>query len=144
MPQGKTIRIILDTNILISFLIGKELAKLKDILNHPTIRLITTHQLLLELKLVTSREKLRKYFREDKVNELLSFLILIAGNVTIKHEVKLCRDPKDDFILALAKESKADFGISGDKDLLAVSPLGKTKIISPAGFEEVLRMLKSI
>jgi len=72
MPSQRPSKIIIDTNLWISFLIGKELHNLKDIIVNERIKLILTDQLIDELKLVTSREKLKKYFDKDKVAELIS------------------------------------------------------------------------
>jgi putative PIN family toxin of toxin-antitoxin system len=77
--------------------------------------LITTDQLIQELKIVTSREKLKKYFDQNKVLELISLLDIVSDKVKIKKIESVCRDPKDDFLLALSKEGKADFLITGDR-----------------------------
>jgi len=47
----------------------------------------------------------------------------------------ICRDPDDDAVLACAVESKADYLVTGDKDLLALGHYGKTKILTPREFE---------
>jgi len=44
-------------------------------------------------------------------------------------EICLCRDPKDNFLLALAKDGKASHLITGDLDLLVIKN-GKTEILS--------------
>jgi hypothetical protein len=54
---NKSVKVIFDTNVWISFLIGKRLANIKQQITEGGITLITTEQLLLEIKLVTSREK---------------------------------------------------------------------------------------
>src|SRR5690348_2016929 len=120
MPSQRSSKIIIDTNLWISFLIGKELQNLKDLIVSERIKLIITDQLINELKIVTSREKLKKYFDQDKVSELISLLDIISENIKIKKIDSICRDPKDDFLLALSKEGKADFLITGDKDLLEI------------------------
>lgn len=48
--------------------------------------------------------------------------------------VTVCRDPKDNFLLALAKDGKADYLLTGDKDLLALIKFGKTKIKTITAF----------
>ena len=48
----------------------------------------------------------------------------------VKSKIELCRDPKDDFLLSLAMDSKADYLITGDNDLLGLKTIGKTKIIT--------------
>lgn len=136
MPSPKPSKIIIDTNLWISFLIGKELQNLKDLLVTEKVKLITTDQLLNEIKTVTSREKLRKYFDQDKVQELILLLNIIGEKVKIKKVERVCRDPKDDFLLALSKASKADFLITGDKDLLEIGVYEKTEILSVKKFKE--------
>lgn len=136
MPGQKPDKIIIDTNIWISFLIGKELHELKDLIVSEKVKVIITDQLVDEIKLVTSRDTLRKYFNQDKVSDLISLLDILADKVKIKKVDKVCRDPKDDFLLALSKESKANYLITGDKDLLDISIYGKTKIVTVKQFKE--------
>ncbi len=120
MPSQKPSKIILDTNVWISFLIGKELQNLKDLIVSEKVKVITTDQLINEIRLVTSRDKLKKYFNQEKVSDLISLLDILADKVKIKKIDKICRDPKDDFLLALSKESRANYLITGDKDLLDI------------------------
>lgn len=72
MPKQKPSKVIIDTNLWISFLIGKELQNLKDLIVTEKIQLITTEQLISELKIVVNRPKLQKYFDREKVTELIS------------------------------------------------------------------------
>lgn len=139
MPSQKPSRVIIDTNLWISFLIGKELQNLKDLIVNERIRLITTDQLINELRLVTSREKLKKYFNQDKVADLISLLDIVSEKIKIKKIEQICRDPKDDFLLALSKESKANFLITGDKDLLEIRVYGRTEILTVQKFKEKIR-----
>lgn len=136
MPSQKPSKVIVDTNLWISFLIGKELQNLKELIINERIKLITNEQLIDELKMVTSRKKLKKYFNQDKITELLAILNIISKKIKIKKIEQVCRDPKDDFLLALSKQSKADFLITGDKDLLEVRFYGKTEILTAKQFKE--------
>lgn len=136
MPSQKPGKIIIDTNIWISFLIGKELQDLKDLIVSDKVKIITTSQLIDEIKLATSREKLRKYFNKDSVSDLIALLDVVAEKVQIKKVEQICRDPKDDFLLALAKESKANYLITGDKDLLEIKVYSKTQIVTVKQFKE--------
>lgn len=142
MPSQRAVKVIIDTNILISFLIGKELQGLKDYIVSESIKVIVSDQLFEEIKLVTSREKLRKYFDPDTVVDFLALLKVISKKVRIKKVEPICRDPKDDFLLALAKESKSDFLVTGDKDLLEINVYGKTKIITVRDFTNRMNKLK--
>lgn len=130
MPDKKTIKVIIDTNLWISFLIGKQLKSLKPLLVEQTIQPILSEQLLQEIALVTQRPKLQKYFPQSKVNELIDFLKIIGLSIDIRSEVSLCRDEKDNYLLALAKDSQADFLVTGDKDLLVLQQFESTKIVT--------------
>jgi hypothetical protein len=52
------------------------------------------------------------------------------------------RDPKDDWVLALAQSSGADYIITEDEDLLMLERFGPTAIVSPRRFWEILRAKK--
>ena len=48
----------------------------------------------------------------------------------VKSKTDKCRDFKDNFLLDLAIDSKADYLVTGDKDLLEIKLIGKTKILT--------------
>ena len=98
--------------------------------------MVTTDQLIDELERVTSREKLRKYFSQEKVSELTNLLKIISVKFKINKIDKICRDPKDDFLLALCRASNADFLITCDKDLLEIGTYGQTEILTVNSFKE--------
>lgn len=54
----KNIKVIFDTNVWISFLIGKRMSIIKDYISNGQITIVITNQLLDEIKDVTSREKM--------------------------------------------------------------------------------------
>ena len=52
----------------------------------------------------------------------------------------LCRDPRDQVFLDLARAAKVNALVSGDADLLALrNPLNEPAILDPAGFQIWLR-----
>lgn len=57
----------------------------------------------------------------------------------VESNVSVCRDPKDNFLLALAKDGKADYLITGDQDLLSLKRFGKTKILTIVNFIEAIK-----
>ena len=136
--KNRKVKVIFDTNVWISFLIGKRLRKLKRHIVDGSIVIITTEQLLTEIQMVTKREKLKKYFPQDSVNELLELLDAIAERVEVKPTHFINRDPKDNFLLDLIDSSKADYLVTGDKDLLMHNPFKTTKILTPVEFEKEL------
>jgi predicted nucleic acid-binding protein len=54
--------------------------------------------------------------------------------VKVKSKVDICRDLNDNFLLALSKDGKANFLITGDQDLLDLKEFGETKIVSLTNF----------
>ncbi|MDQ2097068.1 MAG: putative toxin-antitoxin system toxin component, PIN family [Tychonema bourrellyi B0820] len=128
MPQKPTIKVIIDTNLWISFLIGKELANLKQLIVDRTIQVVLCEQIIEEINLVTQRPKLQKYFPATKVQELLELLRIIGLWIEVTSEVSICRDAKDNYLLALAKDSQANFLITGDGDLLTLVNFEGTEI----------------
>jgi uncharacterized protein len=81
---SKSIKVIFDTNVWISFLIGKRLAKIKHHISDESITIVITDQLLTEIKTVTNRQNLKKYFPKESVKELIELLETIAEKVEIK------------------------------------------------------------
>jgi len=54
--------------------------------------------------------------------------------IEVESIVTICRDLSDNFLLALAKDGKADYLLTGDKDLPELKNFGKTQIKTIAGF----------
>lgn len=67
-------RVIIDTNLWISFLIGKSLAGLTDALISNRITILFSEQLFAELIEVLRRPKFKKYFSEAVIEELIALL----------------------------------------------------------------------
>ena len=128
-------RVILDTNVWISFLIGKQIQRLRPLLARQAAIIIVAPELLDELSEVVQRPKLARYFSPERAQDLLHYLCLQGEVVRITSEVKLCRDPKDNFLLALAKDGQADFLVTGDQDLLVLGSFDQARIITPSAFE---------
>ncbi|MBC6490697.1 putative toxin-antitoxin system toxin component, PIN family [Flavihumibacter stibioxidans] len=129
MPK-KVELIIVDTNLWLSFLIKRTFSKLDKILISGQVKLVFSEELLGEFVEVARRPKFRKYISSEDIHDLL----LAIQDYAIFFEVlivdEICRDPKDDFLLALATSSKADYLLTGDQDLLVLKRIGKTKIIT--------------
>jgi len=131
-------RVILDTNLWISYLISKRLIKIDLLLEKGLIRLIFSEELIGEFIEVANRPKFRKFFSEEDLLELLSLMDQFAEIVEVHSEVTICRDPKDNFLLALAKDSDADYLVTGDMDLLEIEVFESTRIITFKELEKIL------
>lgn len=135
---SKNVKVIFDTNVWVSFLIGKRLIKIQQYILDGRITIVTSKQLIAEIRLVSGREKMKKYFQKNDIEELLELLDIIAEKVEIKATHYISRDPKDNFLLDLIDFSKADYLISGDKDLLEHNPFKTAQILTPSDFEDII------
>ena len=139
MPKTTKKRVIVDTNCWISFLIGRHLHRLVDLLSEENIQLIICDELLGEIRDVTSRSKFTKYFPTKEVDSLLEFLRLIGESMNPSRTVQLCRDQSDNYLLALAIEAQADYLVTGDLDLLVLKKVGNCQIVNVDTFEQMVR-----
>jgi len=130
----KKIRIILDTNIWISFLINKSLKGIDKLIFDERVILLFSEELIVEFIDVTSREKFKAYFKDEDIASLIDLIEEYGEMINIKSKVEECRDKEDNFLLSLAKDGEADYLITGDKDLLVIENFGKSKIISLTDF----------
>jgi putative PIN family toxin of toxin-antitoxin system len=68
----RNIKVIFDTNVWISFLIGKRLSFIKDLITNGKFTIIITNQLIEEIKEVTTRQRIKKYFPKESVVDLIN------------------------------------------------------------------------
>lgn len=139
MLKRNKIKIIIDTNLFISFLIGKRLAGLKQTLVQSTVQLIFAEQNIEELRIVTRRPKFEKYFDKNDVDDLIDLIFSIGKIEKIEKEPEICRDPKDNFLLALSEKSNAEYLVTGDDDLLEIGEYKTTKIIPIDILEKIIK-----
>ena len=123
-------KIILDTNLWISFLISKKLDTIDELLLRGKITLLFSHELIEEFTNVTSRPKFKKYFSEEDILKLLLFFDIYGKLIIISSSIDICRDFKDNFLLNLAVDGKADFLVTGDEDLLSLKEIEGIPILS--------------
>ena len=141
MPT-KRIRVIVDTNLWISSLIGRQLNSLREILTYPTIELVVTERLMQEVLLVARRPKFAKYFHEADIKQLQLWMEQNMTNIPLGEFPSRCRYPKDDYLLELAIQAKAVYLVSGDSDLLEMGTIGDCRIMTVKQFEqEILEKL---
>lgn len=129
-------RVILDTNLWISYFLRSGNSPLTSLIEHEQLIFLWSEELIEELIRVSQRDKFRKYIPIDQLSSFLVQLQSKSELVDVQSAVRLCRDPADDFLLSLAKDGTADFLITGDKDLLALSQIFSTRILTLTTFIE--------
>jgi uncharacterized protein len=132
--QNKVSRIIIDTNLWISFLITKDFTKLDEIIFSRQGILVFSQELLDEFLDVAKRPKFRRFFSPSDTEEILETIDEYADFVKVQTIIDVCRDPKDNFLLSLAIDGNADFLLTGDKDLLDLTKFGETAIVTISDF----------
>ena len=130
----KEIRIVLDTNLWISFLISKKYKKLSALIEQSSIRLIFSLHLFEEFLEVVNRPKFEKLFSKSDISRLIDLFDAYGELVEVTTDVHICRDNKDDFLLNLSIDGQADYLITGDKDLLVIENIKSTKILTYSEF----------
>ncbi|MDR3000363.1 MAG: putative toxin-antitoxin system toxin component, PIN family [Fibromonadaceae bacterium] len=129
-------KLIIDTNLWISYLISERLDGLEDLCLDRNLSVIYCDELIEEIIRVAAKPKIRKRGVEDhNVSDLVE-LIKLNG---IKTEIKnisgyAVRDLNDAYLLALIDVVKADFLLTGDDDLLVLKRHAQTEIISYSNF----------
>ncbi|MCI5122568.1 MAG: putative toxin-antitoxin system toxin component, PIN family [Candidatus Electrothrix sp. AUS4] len=134
-------RVVIDTNIWISFLIGRTLAGLSEAILNDKIKILFSEELLDELIEVLQRPKFKKYFSQDDITELLSLLHAKTEQIDITTRFSDCRDSKDNFLLDLCVSGNADYLITGDEDLLVMNPFQGVEIVTYRLFQDILQCI---
>ncbi len=114
----KVDRVVIDTNLWISFLISKDFKELDKQIKKGKVKLIFSVELIDEFLTVADRPKFRKFFSKGDIEELIELFDSYGEIVRVISNVDICRDHKDNFILSLLKDSGADYLLTGDSDLL--------------------------
>lgn len=133
------LRIVLDTNILLSAIVCNEKPrKLFQMGIDGKYKILISKETLDELSEVIQRPKF-KMTREDIVR-IVSALMETGENVRITSNFKIIsNDPDDNIIINTAYDGNADYIVSGDKDIKDLKNFRKIKIVS---VDEMLKILK--
>ncbi len=125
------LRLVLDTNVLISALLSKKSTPFKVVnfaFNYHT--LLTSDETLAEVKRVLSRKKFDKYLSIEERYIFLAKFMATAEKVETIERFNACRDSKDNCFLNLAVSGRANFLVSGDDDLLVLNPFENIPIVT--------------
>jgi putative PIN family toxin of toxin-antitoxin system len=136
-------RALLDTNILVSGLIGEygQPKQLIDAWLEGRYTLVSSLYQAEELNHVLSYPRIARRLRlEETELDLVLAALLSEAEVTpgLLQLSGVTRDPKDDPLVACAVEGNADYLVSGDLDLLDLGEYEGIRIASPSRFARIL------
>ena len=111
-------KILFDSNLWISFMIGKRLSSLADVLCRHDVEVYVSEQELDEIRRVIAREKFNKLISAETRYYFFEMVYDVCFVTDMSVEAKSdIRDPKDLYLLSMAESVPVDYIVSGDKDL---------------------------
>jgi len=132
----KAERVVLDTNVLISAVLqpkGPPRAAIDAVRTAGGI-LLFSDPTFDELRTRLERPKFDKYVSREGRALFLVQLDAVSEWVAVTGATMGCRDPDDDKLLETAMMGEADCLITGDRDLLVMSPCHDIPILTPVDF----------
>ena len=133
-------KILFDTNLWISFMIGKRLSSLADVLCRHDVEVYVSEQELDEIRRVIAREKFDKLISAETRYYFFEMVYDVSFFTGITIEAKSdIRDPKDLYLLSMAESVPVDYIVSGDKDLTDLKEHAGIPILK---YSELLEKLK--
>ena len=133
------IKIVVDTNVLVSAFISKTgpPAKIFRALENKEIQLVLSESIETEYKKVLKYSHIKKLHNlsELEIEEVVERIERLSTVVHIRKKVRgVSSDPDDEKFLECAVNAEADYLISGDKHLLKLKKYQGIQILSPATF----------
>lgn len=111
-------KILFDSNLWISFMIGKRLSSLADVLCQHEVEVYICEEQLNEIRNVIAREKFNNLIPAETRYRFFEMVYDVCFFTDITVEAKSgIRDPNDLYLLSMAESVPVDFIVSGDKDL---------------------------
>lgn len=135
-------KVILDTNIWISFLLGKRLTILREIVDMEDVEIYVSDDLLAELRDVAFRPRFEGIIGKDSIINLFGLINAKCQFIqNYKSAESAIRDIKDLYLLSMAESIPADYLVTGDQDLLVLKNHKETRIITFAEFVSIVKSL---
>jgi len=130
-------RVVLDTNIFISAVLGGRLGIIIDEWKAGKFKLVVTDAIAREYLEVINRPKFK--IPQDEIIAASDYLLQIAEFVTPEEEfLVIVADPTDNKFLEAAIAGKVDYIVSGDNHLLEIGSFRDIPIITAREFIALL------
>ena len=123
-------RIVLDTNVLISALISRGRSySLVDSLLSSSHTLLLSRPIIEEFLRISSETKIKRYVVDDDMARFLRTILCKSSLVEIVSSFEVLESP-DDLILQTAYDGRADVIVTGDGHLLKLHSFRGIRILS--------------
>ncbi|MBO6024747.1 MAG: putative toxin-antitoxin system toxin component, PIN family [Bacteroidales bacterium] len=136
-------KVLFDTNLWISFMIGKRLSSLANVLNRQDVEVYVSEQLLDEIRMVISRPKFDKLISKETRYYFFEMVydVCQVTDITVQADSPI-RDIKDLYLLSIAESVPVDFIVSGDNDLIDLGSHADIPILKYANFVSMLSAME--
>lgn len=138
-------RVMLDTNILISYLLVSDTSSViykvvKEVITGEHVLVLPPGLLQEVLKKIPEKPYLNQRITHADFKQFITLIESVVEKIEPVHESipRLLRDPKDDYLLFYALMTDVDYLVTGDDDLLSIGSVGNLHIVSPREFYNVL------
>jgi len=134
-------RVVLDTNILVTALISPagHSAVIYDAWEDGRFTLLSCADHLEEIRGTLQKPRVAELIAPHKAGRLVNQIRRLSEQIDDLPRVKRSRDPSDDYLLALSESGRADYLVTGDKSgLLSLVRHRGTQIVTAAEFVRVL------
>ncbi|RPJ57270.1 MAG: putative toxin-antitoxin system toxin component, PIN family [Dehalococcoidia bacterium] len=141
--KKKAIRVVLDTNVLLSALLfGGNLARMVGLWKEGRIAPVFSRETFQEFSAALKYPKFS--LSKDEIKTIIEEEILPYCDVTdVTEDTEgVCSDPDDDKFISCAISASADFLVSGDKALIALKKYKSVRILKPSDFLDLVVSLK--
>lgn len=131
-------RAVLDTNVLVSGLLGGATTEVLRQFRNGVFDLILSQPILAEYETVLHRPKFKlpRWVAEEMLGYTCDHALWVEPVEPLQ---PITRDPSDDKFLQAAIHGNAGWVVSGDQDLLHSEPIKGIQVVSPREFLSILK-----
>jgi putative PIN family toxin of toxin-antitoxin system len=107
-------------------------------LTNRSFQVFYSKELVQEYQDVIGRPKFRIVVSDTQALRFQSLALSKLKEAKITTAIDMSRDPNDNYLLAMAIDTNADYLVTGDDDLLALKRIGRTRIVKMSEFQAIL------
>lgn len=129
--------VVLDCNIWVTLTINRQLDFIATLFEQE-IEIASCDALKNEIFDVLSRPKFNKYIDYPDILKVVALHDLVTSYHKPGKILPVTKDPKDDYLFALAVKSKANYLVTGDKLLLDIAQYKNTSVVTLNSFRSIV------
>jgi putative PIN family toxin of toxin-antitoxin system len=133
------LRVVIDTTVWVSGIFWHGLPnEILEMWKAGDFEIIVSEAILEEIERKLHEKAVEFEIETEIVSEWLDLITIEAIFVQPQEKIQACRDPDDDLFLEAAVEGRAEFIVSGDKDLTDMGEFREIKLFKPRQFYDLL------